>query len=458
MIGYGIGYIGDGSTYNFMSAYFVVFLTNCVGMNSSLAAAVSSIALLVEVIAGMIVGHVSDNCNSRMGRRRPFILVSAICMPVIMVMIMRTIHASAPIMFFYYLVLSILFRAVFATYEIPVGAFGAEIATGYDERTSLRTITRAFSILGSTIGYVMPLMILDFFQTEAEGWQAIGTIIAVACGASWLGTFFLTRSYAANPQKHEKRQDKIIRNIIKSYIELSKLKTMRILIVYKAAFTCAFSLFNVGTVYYLQNCLGLGNKYSSYMYILTICVFVIMTPIAGKMALHLGKAVQQKIIFLFSGTVGCIVYFTIPETLAGGIMYIIAFAMTQTSFWQLSNSIFYDVVEVDEFENSKRREGDIMSMVSVLGTLITAIIVQVFGVFLEIFGFNSTLEIQPESVKMFLNAAYILVPSVCFIIGYFALKVFPVNKNTFSSLLKALELRRRGKDYSRYMEDVKKLL
>ena len=132
--------------------------------------------------------------------------------------------------------------------------------------------------------------------------------------------------------------------------------------------------------------------------------------------------------------------------------------MTQTSFWQLSNSIFYDVVEVDEFENSKRREGDIMSMVSVLGTLITAIIVQVFGVFLEIFGFNPMLEIQPESVKMFLNAAYILVPSICFIIGYFALKVFPVNKNTFSSLLKALELRKRGKDYSRYMEDVKKLL
>lgn len=457
MIGYGIGFIGDGSTYNFMSVYFVVFLTNCVGMSSSLATMVSAIALMTEVAAGMIVGNLSDNCHSRMGRRRPFILAAAICMPIIMVMIMRTIQATVPVKVAYYLILSILFRVAFVLYEIPDGAFGAEIVTGYDERTKLRTISRSFSIVGNAIGYVMPLMVLDFFPDEEEGWQVIGVIIALTCGTSWMSTFFLTKNYTSNPSNSIVR-DNIMKKILKSYLELFKLKTMKILIVYKSAFTCAFSLFNVGTVYYLQNCLGLGNRYSSYMYILTILTFVIMTPVANRMALKMGKATQQRVMFLVAGLVGCVVYFATPDTVAGGIIYVIAFSMTQSSFWQLSNSIFYDVVEVDEFVNGKRREGDIMSMVSVLGTFITAIIVQIFGLSLDVAGFDPGQAIQPDSVKSFLETAYILIPSLCFMVGYFALRIFPINKKTFTALLSALELKRYGKNYNEYMGDVNKLL
>ena len=61
MYSYGLGFLGQGTAYNFMSAYFVVFLTNCVGLNSSLAGTISSLALLVEVIGGMIFGNLSDN-------------------------------------------------------------------------------------------------------------------------------------------------------------------------------------------------------------------------------------------------------------------------------------------------------------------------------------------------------------------------------------------------------------
>ena len=116
------------------------------------------------------------------------------------------------------------------------------------------------------------------------------------------------------------------------------------------------------------------------------------------------------------------------------------------------------VVEVDEYVNYKRREGDIMWLVSVLGTLITAVIVQLFGILLEWSGFDAALDEQPDSVVTFLCCAYILVPCVCFVIGFASLKVFPINKKTFGSLVEALRLRREGEDYSAYMEDVEKVL
>lgn len=194
MLGYGIGYIGQGSSYNFMSAYFVVFLTNCVGLGSGVAGAITSIALLVEVAAGMVVGNLSDHCTSSMGKRRPFILAASIAMPVVMVLIMHTLDAPVAVKTVYYLVMSICFRLAFSTFEIPNSAFGAEIAQGYDERTRLRTLTRIFSIIGNALGYVMPLLILDLFPENQEaGWQTIGFILAVGCFGSWMGSFQLTR-------------------------------------------------------------------------------------------------------------------------------------------------------------------------------------------------------------------------------------------------------------------------
>ena len=457
MLGYGIGYIGQGASYNFMSAYFVLFLTNCVGMESALAGTISSVALLIEVIAGMIVGNWSDNCTSRLGRRRPFLLASAIGMPIVLIMITHTVHLTNTAVFIYYLVMGIFFRIFFSTFEIPNGAMGAEIASGYDERTRLRTFSRIFSIIGNGIGYVSPLIILDLFANQETGWQATGIFVSCTCFISWMLGFILSRGKTIRITEKTSKHN-IMREIAGNYIELARLKPMKLLIVYKAAFGCAYALYSVATIYFLKYNLGMSNKAASYMYIFTIVIFAVFTPVTNVMAIKMGKANQQKIMLLLTGIVGLAAYFISPDSTAVGILYVGVFSAMQTGFWQLSTSIFYDVVEVDEYVNGKRREGDIMSLVSVLGTLITALIVQIFGIMLSFCGFDPDLVCQPESTAAFLNAAFILIPAVCCIIGFWALNVFPINKKTFNSLVKALDNRRKGLDYSMYEEDINKII
>ena len=183
-----------------------------------------------------------------------------------------------------------------------------------------------------------------------------------------------------------------------------------------------------------------------------------MTPIVDKMAIATGKANQQMYTMLAAGIAGVLVYIIAPNTIAGGVIYIGVFAIVQTGFWQLSSAIFYDVIEVDEYVNNKRRGGDIMSLVSVLGTLVTSIMVQLFGIFLDLSGFDAAAESQPDSVVTFLDIGYILVPSICCLAGFLALKAFPINKKTFASLQKALELREHGENFDEYMEDINKLI
>lgn len=483
---YSLGYMGQGAAYNFMSTYFIVFMTDCVGLGSSPAASIMSAALLAEVVSGMIIGNISDNCRSRLGKRRPFILLACVTLPIIILLLFTPINSGGGIKFTYYLIFSILFRISFSSYEIPGNAFGAEIASGYDERTRLRTVSRIFGILGNTVAYILPLLMLDAFETQSSGWRVSSFVIALLCFVTWLLTFFLTKPYSVqleNPRPNPVRQNPacqsranrrdlfsgnsgkdannsergILKGILSSYLQLSKLKPMRMLIIYKAAFSCAIALFNIGTVYYMRCCAGLSNTHISYVYFITSAVFLITTPVINKSALRIGKANQQKFILGAAAAAGIVIFLFFSNSVAAAFVYIIIFAAAQNSFWQLSTPIFYDIVEADEFVNGKRREGDVMSMVSVLGTLTTSVIVQIFGILLDISGYVPETPAQPESVIIFLKSAYVLVPGLCFLIASAALAKFPINKKTFASLSAAVKKKNNHEDYSEYAEDLNKI-
>ena len=456
ILGYGLGSLGQGAVYYFMSAYFVVFLTNSVGLSAAVAGTISSIALMVEVVTGMIVGNLSDRCGFKLGKRRTFMLIAGIAMLPIMLFMLKTLDVSTNFKVIYYLIFAIAFRMFFSCYEIPYNAMGAEIVDDYDKRTRLRTIARVFSITGNAIGYILPLVILDMFVTAEKGWNAIGIMLALVCSLTWIFSVVFTKEPQYESIQSAKKN--VLKEIVINYYELFKLKTMRLLIIYKAAFSCAFSLCNVGTLYFLQYNLGLDNRYSSYIYVFTIVIFIISTPLVDKMAIAKSKAWQQMTTMGLCALVGVAIYFFAADSVIACAIYIGLFALVQTGFWQLSHSMFYDIVEVDEFVNNKRREGDIVSFVSVLGTFITAAMVQAYGLFFNLAGFDPELVVQPESVNSFLNMAFILVPCLCLLVGVVVLKVFPINKFTFDSLKKALELRQRGEDFSQYMEDINKLI
>ena len=457
---YGIGYLGQGASYGFMSTYFVVFLTDSVMLSSSQAAAISSIALLLEVFMGMLVGNLSDSCTSKMGRRRPFMLAAGIAMLPIMFMLFRTVACSEFLMILYYLFFAMLFRVFFSTFEIPNQAFGAELASGYDERTRLRTATRLFSVIGNGIGYLLPLAVLQIYGTNVSGgWHMIGILIGAICLVSWVFSVVANKGKGVilSPEdkvKHENR----FKEIAVNYSELIKLKTGKLVVLYKAAFTCCYALYNVATIYYFKYSAGLDNKYMSYMYIITVAIFMAVTPVINAMALRLGKVNQQMISLGICGIAAVIIYLLCPGTIVGTIIYMAIFAFVQTGFWQVSSAIFYDVIEVDEWVNHKRREGDLMSMISVLGTLISAIMVQVFGFILDFAGYDASLESQSEAVVSILNVSFILIPGVFLVIGTVILHLFPINKRTFESLRKALDARKAGEDFSMYMDDVTKIV
>lgn len=460
MIGYGIGYIGQAASYNFMAVYLVVFLTGCVGINAAQAASISSLALLLEVAIGMIVGNLSDRCTLKLGRRIPFILAAATSMIPIFGLCFASVGFSGTARFAYYLAFAMLFRIFFSCFEIPYQALGAEVAKDYDSRTRLRTVARCFSIFGSALGYIFPLWILDIFPDNIHlAWQIIGLFFGIVTSVSWFSAAAINRrkDRILSPSDVTKKSIAVF-DILKNYKELLCLRTAKYMVGYKGAFTCAYALNNVAAIYYLTEALKLDNKYTAYIYFINIIIFAIMTPIVSKTALKYGKNRQQTVMMLITAVIGIFVFVFGRYSPVLGAAYMGVFSAMQTSFWQISPAIFYDVIEIDEWVNHKRREGDMMSMISVLGTLISSIMIAFFGFALDKAGYASGAAVQNESTVWFLSVIFILVPSLCLLAGTVSLALNPVNKENFENLRAAIKCRNNGEDYSQYLSSIDEIL
>lgn len=460
MVGYGVGYVGQSLSYTIVSAYFGFFMTTCVGIGASQAGSIMSVALCLEACAGMILGNLSDNCICRLGRRRPFVLCTSILLPLLTLLLFHTVRGPKWLLLGYYTLVAVLFRISFSAFEIPYTAFGAEVVKDYDQRTWLRTMTRVFSIVGGCIANVLPLRMLSRFRdTPATAWRMTAMLTAVCIFLSFQSSFFLTKEDRYIPvQTCERGRSGGLRSIARSYRSIYKIRAMRILLVYKIAFTVIDAVYGVATTYYLIYCIGVSTEGISNLHQVMAVVYFILLPVGNYTALRLGKARQQKLIFGSAALVYLGVFLSGKTSLSVGILLVVVLSLQQSAFWQISHSIFYDVVEVDEFLNGKRREGDILSMASVIGTTVSAIAIQMFGIMLDRAGFVTGGSIQSAQVGEFLRCAYALVPAFCSTVGFLALRVFPIDKASFDSLRRALRDRENGDIRPEDLEAIQRMI
>ena len=75
---YGVGDTGFSLTSTILGAYFLIFLTDVVGVAPGIAAIAIFVGRSWDYINDPIFGHLSDRTRTRWGRRRPFLLFGAL--------------------------------------------------------------------------------------------------------------------------------------------------------------------------------------------------------------------------------------------------------------------------------------------------------------------------------------------------------------------------------------------
>ena len=135
---YGFGSMAYGIKDNAF-AYFLLFVyVQVFGLSPQLAGLAIFIMLIVDAISDPIIGYMSDRTRSSLGRRHPYIYLSALPVSLSFFFLWDPPSDMTQYQLFLYLLgMGVVIRTAITFYEIPSTALGPELSKDYVERSSL---------------------------------------------------------------------------------------------------------------------------------------------------------------------------------------------------------------------------------------------------------------------------------------------------------------------------------
>ncbi len=160
----------------------MVVLNLAMGMNPALVGLLGALPRLTDAFTDPMMGFISDKTKSKWGRRRPYIFFGAILTGVVYSFLWQLPRGgSENLVFWYFLIGSIIFYLGYTIFATPLVALGYELTPDYHERTRLMGFT---SIVGSMVYLVTPWLYpfmenKNYFKNPMDGAATLGIIIGV---------------------------------------------------------------------------------------------------------------------------------------------------------------------------------------------------------------------------------------------------------------------------------------
>ena len=191
---YGFGSMAYGVKDAAFKAFLLYFYNVVVGAPPALVGAAILVVMLVDAISDPIVGQISDSLRTKWGRRHPLMYASAIpAAGSFLLLWFPPAGLEGLGLFFYIVVVASAVRTFITLYEIPSSALAPELASDYDERTSIASYRFFFGYLGGiglsfvTLWWFLPITPEHpYGVTNPDGYLPFGVIGAVIMFSSVL--------------------------------------------------------------------------------------------------------------------------------------------------------------------------------------------------------------------------------------------------------------------------------
>ena len=201
---YSLGQAAQSGGFDTAVGFVFFYYTVVLGLSGAIVGAALAVGLAFDAIVDPFIGSWSDNIKSRLGRRLP-LMIAAIPLTTISVGLLFSPPAdlSQPLLFGWLVLLSVAGRSSISLFNVPYIALGAELATGYAERTSV-VVYR--SVAGILAGLVITALGFSVFFADGglqrpEGYPGFGwTAAAVLFVCMTVCCLGLRRHAASLPQ------------------------------------------------------------------------------------------------------------------------------------------------------------------------------------------------------------------------------------------------------------------
>lgn len=432
LLTYSIPATGLGFMYYMAVLYLMKFSTDVLFIAPAVVSVILGISRVMDAITDPIAGYLSDRTRSSMGRRRPWLVFSAIPIAIVCVMMWAPPAALEGTALTIWMAVAIIgFYAILTLVNVPHQSWGAELSPDYHERTRVFGMRLLLLNLGAFMAIGCLFVVAGADNERELVFVLVGSISAfTAVAVIWS---------ALRLRERVELQGRGPQAVLGAYRDILGNPHARLLLIVYFIESLGAATIGVLTAYmaqYVIHNVSFALVVLTYMIAQTLSVPV-WTPLSrmfGKKRLWMASMIGTAVGF------GC--FFLLGS---GDVMQTFVLAAFLGASAGCGNviapSVQSDIIDWDELQTGERKEGGYFAAFSFVQKSAAGVTIMLTGVVLQFAGYMPNVE-QTETAQLAIRSLYALFPLVCYLVGALLFARFALGHAEHEAVQRALEQRR----------------
>ena len=451
-------YGGGGQA--FISVVYFFFLTSIIGLEPVLAGAVTLISEIWDAISDPLMGIIGDNTKTKMGKRRPYILIGGCLLAVAFSLIFLPVKEMGEISKFIYCTVTYLFYNTISTMiNVSYSSLSSEISEDSAERDSANVLRLVVSTAGAAICTLLPSIVLDMYKGGSIDITTLYLIVGVGFGVLFAIPVILCSIFVKERVQVTSEKKKIH---IKEFIAPLKGKPFRQLVGMYLGQALCMDVFSTGVAIFAMYVTTPKGSVTVFLGIF-IAVQLLAFPLINKLI----KTKNINVIYRFGlplSVVALIFFAIFGSNLYAAYVCVffvaVGFAGAQLTSWIM----FPHTVDALELVSNKRQSGTCSAIMTFARKSSSALVIFLFSLVLQFTGYDADLPTQTPAAQNGIKYVMAFTCIIFMIFGFVMAYRYSLTKEKNKKVEKYLPLARENKieelseEEKQELEELKKSL
>ena len=432
LVTYGLPATGTGFMYYLAILYLLKFSTDVLLLAPAAVSAILGLSRVVDAFTDPLAGYLSDRTRSRLGRRRPWLIGSAVPIAIVFTLMWSPPEGLGEGPLLAWMAVTIIgFYVLITAVNVPHQSWGAELSPDYHERTRIFGARLLLLNLGA-FGAVGCLMLI----TQAEEVRASGFSLTAAVSAA---TAIAIIWSATRLSERAELQGRGPQAVLGAYRDILGNPHARLLLLVFFIESLGGATIGVLTPYMADYVIG------NISFPLVVATYMVAQTASVPIWAPLSRRFGKKTLWLFSMLVtsgGFGLFFFVG---AGDVEMTFVLAALVGAAAGCGNtiapSVQSDIVDYDEWKTGERKEGGYFAGFNFVQKGAAGATIMLTGFVLQFSGYVPNVE-QTEVAQLAIRSLYALFPLACYLIGAILFLRFSLDEEAHGKIRSELEARR----------------
>ena len=451
---YGFGAVANGAKSNGFNYLLLFYYSQVIGLRADLVSLGILIALVFDAISDPLVGYISDNTHSKLGRRHPYMYAAGVPVALAYYFLWSPPAWDETGLFLYFVCMAVLIRTLITFYEIPATALVAELTDDYDQRTEMMSFRFFFGWWGGLTMAVMNYLV--FLPEEkggleyVQGWSDYGLTASIVIFISIYVSAIGTHKHIPHLRKPPSSAPFSFTKTKKEIKETLSNRSFFALFVSALLQAVAAGVSTSLSIYFSRHFWELTTTQIGYMNLPYFFSAFVALMLAPKVSRWLGKKKGGMTVLGLAFAMAPMPYILrvlglFPDNGTDTLFWtLVVFNTVEVTLIIMSSSLIAamiaDVVEDSEVKTGRRSEGIFFAANSFAQKAVNGLGVVVAGQILAIIQFPTKAKPGQVPEATLFDLAYIYVPTLLFfyLFALAVLSVYRINREDHSENLRKL--------------------